>query len=180
MSAVLKQKTKQKNPSKPTKQNKKCPGTSLVVQWLGLYTYTSRGLNSIPDWGTKILQAARCSHTKKYTSHLHFKQKPTNKTQTNNSLTWTSLPNPNFYHRLPLACLLLPPFQPTGSLFYPNLLSTGNFLISILGFLFLSPCTGSLWLSFTLPCFRFYFIQMTSKSMWLALSSFSKLEIHRW
>ena len=60
------------------KQNKKSPGTSLVVQWLGLYTYTSGGLSSIPDWRTKILQAVRCSHTKKYTSHLHFKQKPTN------------------------------------------------------------------------------------------------------
>ena len=30
-------------------------GNSLVVQWLGLGTFTARGLGSIPDWGTKIL-----------------------------------------------------------------------------------------------------------------------------
>ena len=32
----------------------------LVVQWLGLCTFTAEGLNSVPGWGTKILQAARC------------------------------------------------------------------------------------------------------------------------
>ena len=35
----------------------KCQGSSLVVQWLGLCTFTARGLGSIPGWGTKILQA---------------------------------------------------------------------------------------------------------------------------
>ena len=35
----------------------KCQGSSLVVQWLGLCTFTARGLGSIPGRGTKILQA---------------------------------------------------------------------------------------------------------------------------
>ena len=29
-------------------------GTSLAVQWLGLYTFTARGLESVPSQGTKI------------------------------------------------------------------------------------------------------------------------------
>ena len=32
-------------------------GNSLVVQWLGLGTFTTEGLGSIPGWGTKILKA---------------------------------------------------------------------------------------------------------------------------
>ena len=32
---------------------------SLVVQWLGLSALTTKGLDSIPDWGTKILQAKK-------------------------------------------------------------------------------------------------------------------------
>ena len=32
-------------------------GNSLVVQWLGLHTFTAEGPGSIPDQGTKILQA---------------------------------------------------------------------------------------------------------------------------
>ena len=31
--------------------------TSLVVQWLGLRTSTTGGVDSIPGWGTKILHA---------------------------------------------------------------------------------------------------------------------------
>ena len=31
-------------------------GNSLVVQWLGLCTFTAKGLGSIPGWGTKIPQ----------------------------------------------------------------------------------------------------------------------------
>ena len=34
-------------------------GTSLVVQWLGLHPSTTRGMGSIPGWGTKILHDAR-------------------------------------------------------------------------------------------------------------------------
>ena len=33
-------------------------GNSLVVQWLGLSTFTAEGLGSIPGQGTKIPQAA--------------------------------------------------------------------------------------------------------------------------
>ena len=32
-------------------------GNSLVVQWLGLRTFSAQGLGSIPGWGTKIPQA---------------------------------------------------------------------------------------------------------------------------
>ena len=38
---------------------KSCVGTSLVVQWLRLCTCNAGGTGSIPDRGTKILQAAR-------------------------------------------------------------------------------------------------------------------------
>ena len=30
--------------------------SSLAVQWLGLSTFTARGLGSIPGWGAKIPQ----------------------------------------------------------------------------------------------------------------------------
>ena len=40
-------------------------GNSLVVQWLGLCAFTAKGLGSISGWGTKILQSACCSQTKK-------------------------------------------------------------------------------------------------------------------
>ena len=33
-------------------------GNSLVVQWLGLCTFTAKGQSSIPGWGTKIPQAS--------------------------------------------------------------------------------------------------------------------------
>ena len=36
-------------------------GNSPAVQWLGLFTFTAEGLGSIPDQGTKIPQAERCS-----------------------------------------------------------------------------------------------------------------------
>ena len=38
---------------------------SLAVQWLGLHAFTAEGPGSIPDWGTKIPQAARHSQKKK-------------------------------------------------------------------------------------------------------------------
>ena len=38
-------------------------GNSLAVQWLGLSTFTAEGPDSIPGWGTKILQAAWRGHT---------------------------------------------------------------------------------------------------------------------
>ena len=33
-------------------------GNSLAVQWLGRHAFTAEGAGSIPDWGTKILQAS--------------------------------------------------------------------------------------------------------------------------
>ena len=39
-------------------------GVSLVVQWLGLATFTAVDPDSIPDWGTKIPQAAQFSQKK--------------------------------------------------------------------------------------------------------------------
>ena len=35
-------------------------GNSLAVQRLGLRTFIAKGPGSIPGWGTKIPQAARC------------------------------------------------------------------------------------------------------------------------
>ena len=40
-------------------------GKSLVVQWLGLCTCTSKGQNSIPSWETKIPQAVKPGWEKK-------------------------------------------------------------------------------------------------------------------
>ena len=40
-------------------------GTSLVVQWLGLWAFTAEGTGSIPGRGTKIPQAAMHSQKKK-------------------------------------------------------------------------------------------------------------------
>ena len=40
-------------------------GNSLVVQWLGLCTFTTEGTGSIPGWGNKIPQAVWCSKKKK-------------------------------------------------------------------------------------------------------------------
>ena len=39
-------------------------GNSLVVQWLELQTFTTEGVGSVPDWGTKIPQAMQCSQNK--------------------------------------------------------------------------------------------------------------------
>ena len=39
-------------------------GNSLVVQWLGLRTFTTEGTGSIPGWGNKIPQAVWCSKKK--------------------------------------------------------------------------------------------------------------------
>ena len=46
------------------KKGKGC-GTSLVVQWLGLHPSTTRGMGSIPGWGTKILHAMQQKKKKK-------------------------------------------------------------------------------------------------------------------
>ena len=35
-------------------------GNSLVVQWLGLCTFSAKGVGSVPGRGTKILEAAGC------------------------------------------------------------------------------------------------------------------------
>ena len=40
-------------------------GNSLVVQWLGLSTFTAGGLGSIPSWGTKIPSKNRKKKKKK-------------------------------------------------------------------------------------------------------------------
>ena len=54
-------------------------GNSLVVQWLGLSTFTAMGLRSIPGHQTKILQASWHSKKKKrerkksvFRSFAHF------------------------------------------------------------------------------------------------------------
>ena len=36
----------------------------MVVQWLGLDTFTAEGFDSIPGWGTRIPQAVRCGQKK--------------------------------------------------------------------------------------------------------------------
>ena len=33
----------------------------MVVQWLGLRAFTTKGMGSVPGWGTKIPQAAQHS-----------------------------------------------------------------------------------------------------------------------
>ena len=38
-------------------EEKKESRNPLEVQWLGLHTFTAKGLGSIPGWGAKILQA---------------------------------------------------------------------------------------------------------------------------
>ena len=38
-----------------------------MVKWLGLGAFTAVGPDSIPGWGTKILQATQCSQTNKQT-----------------------------------------------------------------------------------------------------------------
>ena len=40
-------------------------GNSPVVQWSGLHTFHCQDLDSIPGWGTKILQATQCGQKKK-------------------------------------------------------------------------------------------------------------------
>ena len=43
---------------KPHMSKMTIPGTSLVVEWLGLYASTAEGTGLTPGWETKILQAA--------------------------------------------------------------------------------------------------------------------------
>ena len=44
---------------------KRQDGTSLLVQWLGLWALTAGGVDSIPGWGTKILHAMQRGQKKK-------------------------------------------------------------------------------------------------------------------
>ena len=71
----------QRQTSGPSARLKKWPpGNSLVVlEWLGLCTFTAEGVDSILSWGTKILQAALAGHlrnknrkTDMTCSHLSF------------------------------------------------------------------------------------------------------------
>ena len=39
-------------------------GSSPAAQWLALCDFTAQGPGSIPDWGTKILQATQSSQNK--------------------------------------------------------------------------------------------------------------------
>lgn len=50
------------------------PGISLVVRWLGLCTLTASGRGSILGWGTKMPQAAGCSHTHRGPQHLFCRE----------------------------------------------------------------------------------------------------------
>ena len=58
--------------------NKNTRGTSLVVQWLGLWASNAGGMGSIPGWGTKIPHAARRGQKKitrdrvAYTINIYF------------------------------------------------------------------------------------------------------------
>lgn len=47
-------------------------GTSLAVQWLGLYTFTAEVPGSASGRGTKILKAARCGNNKKKKKEVKF------------------------------------------------------------------------------------------------------------
>ena len=47
-------------------------GTSLVVQWLGLWVSTAGGVGLIPGWGTKILHVAW--HDQKLKNKYKFKK----------------------------------------------------------------------------------------------------------
>ena len=48
-------------------------GDSLVVKWLGPWTFTVEGLDSIPGWGTKIPQAeAFIPPTRKNTPQIYI------------------------------------------------------------------------------------------------------------
>lgn len=56
----------------------------LEIQWLRLFTFTAMSLGSVPGWGSKIPQAARCSLNKVgQVSHLHFvlNKQPSDKTE---------------------------------------------------------------------------------------------------
>ena len=46
-------------------------GNYLVVQWLGLCTFTAEGVGSIPGWGTNILQEAWRGRKKKRKKGWH-------------------------------------------------------------------------------------------------------------
>lgn len=48
------------------------PGNSLVVRWLGLCTLTASGRGSILGWGTKMPQAAGCSHAHTEDHSIYF------------------------------------------------------------------------------------------------------------
>ena len=47
-------------------------GNSLVVQCLGLFTFTTEGWCSIPGWGTKTPQVAQCSTNPPYSVLYSF------------------------------------------------------------------------------------------------------------
>ena len=47
-------------------------GNSLGVWWLGLCTFTAKGLGSIPGQGTKVLQAERCGRGGKKCCQLSY------------------------------------------------------------------------------------------------------------
>ena len=40
-------------------------GTSLAIQWLGVFPFTAEGVGSIPGQGTKIPQVAHAAKKKK-------------------------------------------------------------------------------------------------------------------
>ena len=63
------EKKEQRNNSRGNTKKKKTKiedlGNSLVVQWLGLCTFTAKGPGSIPGRGTKILQDTQHSQKNK-------------------------------------------------------------------------------------------------------------------
>ena len=54
-------------------------GSSLVVQWLGVCSFTAEGAHSIPGLGTKIPQAVK--HSKKKKKERNVCQVHLNKTK---------------------------------------------------------------------------------------------------
>ena len=64
--------TLQRNYDKRQAQERQRLGTSLLVQWLGLWVSTAGGVGLIPGWGTNIPHAAW--HDQKLKNKYKFKK----------------------------------------------------------------------------------------------------------
>ena len=59
--------------------NRRLVRTALAIQWLRLCTSNAGGPGSVPDWGTKILQAVRMAKKKKKKPKTKKQKKQTKK-----------------------------------------------------------------------------------------------------